>query len=171
MPSLILVKTDDGKLRGMEEDDRRAQARLNQLKESMEPGELLMLEYRHPRNGRYHRKFMKMLRVAFAAWEPGQNRKRLKHKGMPIEKDFEKFREDIIIRAGFYRQVFDLKGRFTLEAQSISFASMDDVEFERVYGAVAQVLLQDILTTYSREDLDRVVEELLRFQEGGQFHG
>ncbi len=51
-----------------------------------------------------------------------------------------------------------------LKAKSIRFSKMDDAEFEQVYSAVADVLLTHVLTRYAnRADLDRVVEQVMRF--------
>lgn len=83
------------------------------------------------------------------------------YKGKEVAKNFERFRKDILIMAGFYDQTFDLRGNMKLEAHSISFSSMDDAEFERVYSAVATVIIEHVLTGYSgREELDRVVEQM-----------
>jgi len=51
-----------------------------------------------------------------------------------------------------------------LKAKSISFANMDDAEFEKVYSAVADVLLNGVLVRYSgRSELDVVVNQILGF--------
>ena len=86
------------------------------------------------------------------------------YKGREVSKNFERFRKDVLILAGFYDQTFDLRGNMKLEAQSISFSSMDDAEFERVYSAVADVILEHVLDDYSgREEFDRVVEQMMGF--------
>lgn len=114
---------------------------------------------RKVRNIRFHRKFFAMLQVGFDAWEPPEQT----HRGLPVQKNFERFRKDVTIAAGFYEPVSNLKGEVRAEAASISFSNMDDAEFERVYSAVADVLLQKVLTQYTREDLDRVVEQMQGF--------
>lgn len=106
-----------------------------------------------------HRKFFAMLNLGFEAWEPPE----LEYKGAPVVKNFERFRKDVTIAAGFYEAVANLKGEVRAEAKSISFDSMDEDEFLDVYSKVADVLLQRVLRTYTREDLDKVVEEMLRF--------
>jgi hypothetical protein len=70
----------------------------------------------------------------------------------------------VIILAGYYTQTFDIKGRMKLEAESISFGSMDQPQFEAVYSACLDVLLNDVLKTYkNREEVDAVVERMLNF--------
>lgn len=123
---------------------------------------MLRIEMVIPRNAKFHRKYFALLNVGFDAWEPPRQRKT--YKGIPVQKNFEQFREDITIAAGFYERTFDLKGRMKLKAKSIAFAKMDDAEFEKVYSAVADVLLEQVLTTYAgRDELDEIVEKVMRF--------
>lgn len=147
---------------GWRSDDKKGWRRIWKRLIDLEPGEFAVIEFVIPRNQKFHRKFFAMLNFAFDAWEP--NRKRKTYKGRAVTKNFERFRKDVLILAGFYEQTFDLRGRMTLEAQSISFANMDDAEFELVYSAVADVILGEILTGYAgREELDRVVDQMMGF--------
>jgi len=147
---------------GFGDNSRKAWRGLWRRLINFEPGEMVQVEFIVPRNPKFHRKFFALLQVGYDAWEPG--RKHKTHKGMPVAKNFEQFREDITILAGFYEQTFDLQGRMTLRAKSISFANMEDPEFEQLYSAVADVLLQHILTKYAgREELDNVVNQVLGF--------
>ncbi len=151
-----------GYIDGFSTDDKRGWRRFLKRLMGMEPGELARIEAVVPRNSKFHRKFFALLTLGFDAWEPP--RKRQSYKGHPVQKNFERFREDVTIAAGFYEQTFDLKGRMQLRAKSISFAKMDDAEFEMLYSAVANVLLAGVLVNYSgRDELDEVVEKLLGF--------
>jgi phenylpropionate dioxygenase-like ring-hydroxylating dioxygenase large terminal subunit len=178
MADITLVKTTDAELPederrammrvlfgeyldGMSEDDKTAWKKFWNRVKRLEAGELVKVSFKIERNGKFHRKFFAMLNVGFEAWDPGRTHKT--HKGMPVQKNFEQFREDVTILAGFYEQTFDLQGRLVLKAKSISFANMEQAEFERVYSAVADVLLNHVLTNYTRADLDEVVEKVLRF--------
>jgi len=116
----------------------------------MEAGEIAQAEMAIPRNYRFHKKFFALVTFAFDAWQP--NRKNKSYKGVEVAKNFDRFRSDILIQAGYYEQTFDLDGNMKLEAQSISFASMDDVQFEKVYSAVADVILDKVLITYADRD-------------------
>jgi hypothetical protein len=151
-----------GAIDGFGKDGQRAWRRIWKRIIGMEPGELAQVEMVVPRNSKFHRKFFALLTVGFEHWQSG--RKHKSYKGRPVEKNFDTFREDITVLAGFYEQHFDVRGRMKLKAKSISFAAMDDVEFERLYGAVADVLLSHVLTTYAgRDELDEVVEKVMRF--------
>lgn len=145
---------------GWTKDDKRMWRRLWKLLMSLEPGEFALIEFIFPRNPKYHRKFFALLNYAFEAWEPDRQRKT--YKGRPVQKNFERFRKDVLIQAGFYDQTFDLNGNMELEAQSISFAKMDDAEFERVYSAVVDVILEQVLSSYSgRDELEAVVNQVM----------
>lgn len=149
-------------LDGFSPDDKKSWRRFWRHLMKLEPGEMAQAEMMFPRNSKFHRKFFALLNIGFDAWEPP--RKRRTYKGMPVQKNFDQFREDVIISAGFYDQTFDLRGRMKVKAKSISFAKMDDVEFERVYSAVADVLLGGVLVGYaSRDELDRVVDQIMGF--------
>lgn len=147
---------------GFRDADKKSWRRFWKRFIDLEPGEIAQVETTIPRNYRFHKKFFSLLNLGFDAWEPPRQRKT--YKGHPVQKNFEQFREDITIAAGFYEQTFDLKGRMKLKAKSIAFAKMDDAEFEKVYSAVADVLLEQVLTTYAgRDELDEIVEKVMRF--------
>ena len=151
MTELLLIRTPDG-FRPNSIDDAH-------LLKRWKVGELAMINVTKPRNSLFHRKFFALLDVAFDAWEPPEQ----EYKGMRVQKNRERFRKDLVIAAGFYDVVANIKGEVRAEAKSISFANMDDIEFEKVYSKIVDVVLQTILTRYTREDLDRVIEQVLGF--------
>lgn len=126
--------------------------------EKLHVGQIVRGDYKKARNSQFHRKFWVLLDHAFDCWEPGEMETKF---GIPA-KDPEKFRKELTILAGFYDVVHSLDGTFRLEAQSISFSNMDQDQFERVYSKVVDVILKKILTTYSRDDLDEVVDRIIR---------
>lgn len=146
----------------MSQRDQAAYARFKSRLKNAEPGEVIEIEAKLPRNSKFHRKFFALLNLAFEAWEP--DRVRQQYKGLPVQKNFERFRSDVTIAAGYFDQTFDLDGNMKLEAKSIKFASMDDADFEMLYSAVVDVVLGKILTTYKdRAELDDVVAQVMRF--------
>lgn len=147
---------------GFTDQDSKRWRRFWKTLVTKEPGEMCDIETVFPRNSKFHAKFFALLTVGFEAWSP--ERKRKTYKGKYILKNFERFRSDITILAGYYEQVFDIKGRMKLEAKSISFANMEDDEFESLYSAVIDVFLREILKNYKgRAEIDRVIENILGF--------
>lgn len=168
MTEIDLVKAPDG-LRGWSERDQAAYRRYRQRIAKLEVGECIRVGYVFPRNAKFHRKFFAMLNVGFDAWDPMKERQRNTYKGVTIAKDFDQFREDVTILAGFKEAYFDLKtNRMRVKAQSIAWAKMDDLKFERLYSAVANVLIELFLGAqgYDRSELDRVVERIMEFTQG-----
>ncbi|GIW55370.1 MAG: hypothetical protein KatS3mg082_1774 [Nitrospiraceae bacterium] len=152
MTELVLVKAPGAVLAPA--DDQAAS-----IIERWRVGEGVRAKVARMRNVRFHRKFFALLHVAFDAWEPQPR----EYRGEPAAKNFERFRKDLLILAGFADPVVNLKGEVRMEPKSISFAAMDEDEFQQVYDRVADVILQRVLRTYTREDLDRVVQEIVGF--------
>ncbi len=157
MSDLVLMKAPGGYLVPCDEQSRETIAK-------WKLGQGVNAKVTKARDITRHRKFFAMLNLGFDAWEPPLPEVHADgYRGMPITKNFDRFRMEVLILAGFYTPVYSMKGEIRLEAKSMAFANMDQDEFERVYSAVADVLLQKILKTYTRDDLDRVIEELLGF--------
>lgn len=111
------------------------------------------------RNIRFHRKFFALLNYAFDAWEPEAKL----YKGLPVEKSFDQFRADITILAGYYETAVRLDGTVRVTPKSIAFHRMDEDEFEKLYSAVIDVLLQRIFIDQTRGDVDNVVNNILAY--------
>jgi Protein of unknown function (DUF1367) len=111
------------------------------------------------RNYLFHKKFFCLLNFAFDAWEPRE----ITFKGMIASKEREKFREDITILAGYWYAVVDIHGNVKAKAKSISFANMEQEEFERLYSAVIDVVLRKVLSNYTRDDLKNTINQLLSY--------
>lgn len=149
---LYLTKTAAGALAPADQQSTECIAKLKL-------GTTVAATVRQPRNVRFHRKFWALLNVAYDAWEPVGK----EYKGQPVQKNFEQFRRDVTILAGYYESTYTLKGEVRLVPKSISFASMDEDEFGKLYSAIIDVILSRILTNYTKDDLDNVVENVLRF--------
>lgn len=86
-----------------------------------------------PRNYKFHKKLFALMNLGY---------KNIDTKGM----NFEEFRAYKIMQAGYYNRVVTEKGEFYLP-KSISFASMDDLEFESLYSAMIDVMIVTLGTT------------------------
>lgn len=122
-------------------------------------GDGMRCKFTKVRNLWFHRKFFALLGVAYEALEAPN----LEYKGQKVEKNKDEFREEIIILAGFYIPTFTLRGDVRLKAKSISFGSMNEDEFDDLYSKTIDVILQKVLKNYTRDDLDKVVDEVLGF--------
>ena len=134
-------------------------------------GEGISVEAKKFRNIRFHRKFFSLLNLGFEMWEPVQEH--IDHDTGEIiasdcAKNFDAFREEVLILAGHCDQVFSLDGRsFRLIARSISFAKCDEFEFERIYRSVLDVLWNKVLRFKqfaSPGEVNDIVTKLLGYE-------
>jgi hypothetical protein len=152
MTEIVLTKTPSGTLAPVDQTGMEYIAKLK-------VGAGVKATIKRARNVQFHRKLFALLNIAFDAWEPVDK----EYKGVKIAKNFNQFRNDVTVLAGYYETTVTLKGEVRLTAKSISFANMDEDEFGALYSSIIDVILARILTKYTREDLDRVVDEVLRF--------
>ncbi len=116
-------------------------------------------EFKKVRNPRFHRKFFALLNLGYEYWEPGEIDTKW---GVP-QKNFDTFRENITVLAGYGEPVFNIDGTFKMQAQSISFAKMDENEFKKVYDKVLTVLMDRILVDMPRQEVENLAEKFLSF--------
>ena len=85
-------------------------------------------DFKKPRNYEFHKKFFALINLSFHNQDTYNN--------------LDDMREDLIIDAGFYRTTENKHGGTVKKALSISFASMDDIEFNNLYSRVADVIVK-----------------------------
>ena len=68
----------------------------------------------------FHKKFFALVELVYQNQEAYSNK--------------DDLREDLTIDAGFYRVTTNLQGNEVKKAQSISFAQMDEIEFNEFYN-------------------------------------
>lgn len=114
------------------------------------------------RNYDHHKKWFALAQYAFDVWADLQGP--VEHKGQQIHPNFDRFRKDLIILAGYYTVVFNVRGEMRLEAKSISFGSMSQDEFDSLYSATIQAILTKILHgRIDEEQLNNYVNNVMSF--------
>ena len=108
------------------------------------------------RNPQFHRKFFALLNYLFDIWEPEEEN----HVG---DKNFDRFRKDIVILAGFYERYIRLDGTTRIEPKSSSFANMDEDEFEQLYEKVIDVGIKYVARNYTDLELRAVIDGIMEF--------
>jgi hypothetical protein len=111
--------------------------------EKIKAGTPVFCELKQPRNSRFHAKFFVLVNLLF------KNQERYSDK--------EELREDLTIASGHYKVRYDLDGVETRKAKSISFANMDNTEFEAVYNDVV-----DTICKHFHFDKQELIDEVLR---------
>lgn len=155
---LMLMKTPAGALMPA---DSETQEYLGKLR----IGQGVRVKITRARNLQFHRKMFALFKLAFDAWEPDGS---MEYKGQPVAKDFDRFRKDMTILAGFFNPVVNVRGEIRLEAESLSFGSMKEERFEQVFKAVLTAVWTRVLQSAGYRDeseVERVLEELLRFDQ------
>jgi len=85
-------------------------------------GELYEVEIKKKRNIKFHKKFFALINLCF------ENQEHYKHA--------DDLRKELVIDAGFFREYTTVLGEIKKEPLSLSFASMDEIQFEDVYNKV-----------------------------------
>ena len=97
-----------------------------------------------PRNYQFHKKFFALLNCGFSYLNETQ---------MDHHKNFDGFRESVLLAAGHCETRWDIKrGTFYEVAKSISFASVDEATFNDIYDRVKDVLFSYALNGASEDE-------------------
>lgn len=157
MTALHLLRTASGAFVPASEEDA-------ELAKRFKVGSISRVELKLMRNAQFHRKWWALAQLAFDAWTetiPDDD------KSMALP-NLEAFRKRLIMWAGFGEMLLvpDGRGGFVVQevAKSISFGSMDEATFERLYSKTIDVVLAKILPNRGltesalREWVDRVLQ-------------
>ena len=128
---------------------------------SLKTGETIHADFKKMRSAKFHRKFFALLNLAFEYWYPGEIDSKF---GTP-EKNFDRFRRDAVILAGHYHTEIRLDGSVRVEADSISFASMDAETFENLYNNILNVFLKRIpmMAKMGATEINKLTDRILDF--------
>jgi len=124
-------------------------------------GNMVHGDIKQMRNAGFHRKFFALLNLAFEYWNPGE----INHEYGTPEKNFERFRKDLTILAGYYHIVIRLDGTAKPEADSIKFGRMDQATFDALYQNVLSVIMKKIhvLNKLGEDEINKLVDKFLEF--------
>lgn len=118
------------------------------------------------RNGAFFRKWWSLVNLAYDHWK--DDAATIEYKGERVQPNFERFRKDLTISAGFFEPVVNLKGELRLEPKSLKWSQMDETEFTKLYDATIQVLLQRVFNgqvcrTMSEHELRSIAEQICEY--------
>lgn len=91
----------------------------NEYYEKLGVGDVVEVNVKKPRNYEHHEKFFALLRITF--------------ENQDVYTDIDFMREELTKAAGFFESYINHKGITCYKAKSISFASMDQEDFETFY--------------------------------------
>lgn len=107
--------------------------------------ETFEIEYVKGRNILFHKKFFALLKLAF--------------ENQSDYRTMEDLRRDLIITSGYYdEQINKITGECYKTAKSISFSSMDQLEFNELYNSV-----KNVISTWLGIENETLEQELLQY--------
>ncbi len=116
--------------------DDRALEKLNRFK----TGEVYEIEIKLSRNPAFHRKVFAFFNFCYEHWcGNGTNWELMSDQGQ-----FDVFRKNLTVFAGYYEQYITLKGETRIEAKSLAFGNMEQEEFEQCYSALINAALKHV---------------------------
>lgn len=126
-------------------------------------GSTVIASVTKPRNPAFHRKMFALYQLGYEHWS--ETAPPVKFKGEEVLPDFERFRKDITIMAGRFHPVVNIKGEVRIEADSISYGSMTEEDFQSLYSQIIEVLLSKVFTSkhWDAEKLKSVVDQIVEF--------
>lgn len=116
-------------------------------------GECYTADFKLTRNPAFHRKMFAFFKFCFEHW--CANRAGLEC--MDEHSQFDRFRKDLTILAGFYEQTVRLNGDVRTEAKSLAYGNMEPDEFERCYSAMINAAIKYLFgNTKDRNTLNQL---------------
>ena len=123
-------------------------------------GAVVSADFKRVRSYRFLKKYFALLNLAFDQWEPGEINSKY---GVP-EKNFDRFRADVTILAGFFESTIRLDGSVRIEPKSVSFAKMTEDEFGELYSKTVDVLIKHVYgSKMTKEEIETAVLRYLEF--------
>ena len=117
---ILMSKTLSGQLKPCYDSDA-------ELLKKIKAGDEVECEIKRPRNYKLLKKFMALINLCFQNQEQFSN--------------IDDLRAELTIEAGYYVSYYNLQGVETRRPKSISFASMEEDEFEKLYSDVLDVII------------------------------
>ena len=117
--------------------------------QKIKTGEVISVDYKKPRNYKFHKKFMALMQIVFDNQE--------KYHCM------EDVLTEIKLQAGHYEEHISLGGKIIYRPKSIAFAAMDEVEFGEFYNKALDIVLKFFLKESNERELNQMVDQVVGF--------
>ena len=115
-------------------------------------GELYTVEIKHTRNYQFHKKVFAFLNFCFDHWAGDQDLRNL-----DIHAQFNRFRNQLTVLAGYYTELYNINGEVRVEARSISYSGMEQEDFESFYNALINAAMKHIFRTTDENTYNQLV--------------
>lgn len=113
------------------------------------------IEIKTARNPAFQRKMFAFLGFCFEHWSAD-------NAGLQFADEatqFDTFRRNLTVLAGFRETSYTIDGRIRVEAKSLAYGNMEDDEFGRCYHAMINAAIEHVFKGCDREDTwNRLIE-------------
>ena len=124
------------------------------------PKEMIIREVKRPRNYEFHKKIFGLVKFAYEHTELPQ----AEYKGEIIIQSMQRFREELVIRSGFYTPEIVHDGSVRAKADSLAYDKCSQTKAEKIYDAMLDVVARLLADSgYDRETLERLSKEWLAY--------
>ena len=121
--------------------------------ERFKTGAMYPVEIKTSRHPEFHGKVFSFLQFCFDHWAADKTDERFKTSAA----QFDTFRKNLTVLAGYKDVTFTIDGRLRVEAKSLSFGNMDQDEFEDCYSALINAALAHVFAnTKDQKVLDKL---------------
>jgi len=118
--------------------------------EKFKNGEQYEIEIKLTRNPQFHAKVFAFFKFCFEHWR--SDREFMDERGQ-----FDVFRNNLTVLAGYYDTYYNIKGEPRIEAKSLSFANMDQEDFESCYQALIAAAMRTIFIDCGPDVEERLI--------------
>ena len=127
-------------------------------------GSLVFADIHQPRNPDFLSRYQMLMKLGFEHWEPQVE----KWENVEPEKFFPKFKEQVLILAGWYETVGKKDGSVAVVAKSVGFDELDDEEtFQEIYKSVYEVIWKFVLEktkSYQEDEIENVISQMRSYE-------
>lgn len=124
------------------------------MKKRLKVGTTVRCRVTQPRNYEFHKKFFALVRLTYDNL-PLSLVERWNVRS--VDDMLRRFKRDL----GYFTSSVNELGEREVEYKSISFAAMDEEEFERFYNASVNLVLYTYIRGLGREDLEEEIERFM----------
>lgn len=116
---------------------------------SLKNNEQYEIEIKRQRNPAFHRKVFAFFNFCFECWS-GEH---TEWEFLDHNAQFDTFRKHLTVLAGFRVVTYTLDGRLRIEAESLSYANMEQERFEQVYKALINAAIKHVFNNTEDENI------------------
>ena len=116
----------------------------------LKTGGLYEVEIKQTRNPKFHAKVFAFFNFCFEHWRGDLE-------FISEQKQFDVFRANLTVLAGYYDSFYKIDGSVRIEAKSIAYSAMSQQEFEQFYIALTNAAMKHIFKDSSEQTYQQLI--------------